>query len=498
MPGVMGRSVPVTSPDRDWSGFGSLPEPHPWMLRARRVHFVGVGGAGMGGIAEVLHTLGFEVSGSDLAESGMTRHLGGIGVRVHGAHRAAHVAHCDVVVRSAAVPEDNVELEEARVRGIPILPRAQMLAELMRFRHGIAVAGTHGKTTTTSLVTSVLAEGGLDPTCVIGGRLNSIGSNARLGVGPYLVAEADESDRSFLRLQPVVAVVTNIDADHMEAYGNDLGQLEEAFVEFLQRLPFYGLAVVCGDDPSIASILPRILRAVRTYGFAPGSAVRAMKLRQTGMRTTFRVSRRGRETLEVSLNLPGRHNVYNALAAIAVATELEVADDAICRALHGFQGIARRLQVHGERLTPRGRVTLVDDYAHHPRELSAVLEAVRAGFPGRRLLAVFQPHRYTRTRALFEDFVGVLADLDALVLLEVYRAGEAELGGADGRALCRALRVRGRVNPVFVESPGEVPALLDDVAREGDVVLTLGAGDVGALPGMLKRHWAAPIRSGEA
>ena len=314
------------------------------------------------------------------------------------------------------------------------------------------------------------------------------------GVGPYLVAEADESDGSFLRLQPMVAVVTNIDADHMEAYGNDFGRLEESFVEFLHRLPFYGLAVVCGDDPSIASILPRILRTVRTYGFAPDASVRGTELRQAGMRMEFRVLRQGREGLDVTLNLPGRHNVYNALAAIAVATEFEIEDDVICRALHGFQGIARRLQVHGDFLAPGGRVTLVDDYAHHPSELNAALEAVRAGFPGRRLLAVFQPHRYTRTRALFEDFVKVLADLDALVLLEVYRAGETELSGADGRALCQAVRVRGRVNPVFVEIPSEVPALLDDVANEGDVVLTLGAGDVGALPGMLRSHWAAPDR----
>lgn len=484
--------VRTTTPDRGMTGIGTMAELHPWMRRVRRVHFVGVGGAGMGGIAEVLFTLGFEVTGSDLAENTMTRHLRDIGVRVHSEHRAANVSGCDVVVRSAAVPDGNVELEEARVRGIPVLPRAQMLAELMRFRHGIAVAGTHGKTTTTSLITSLLAEGGLDPTCVIGGRLNSIGSNARLGAGPYLVAEADESDRSFLRLQPMVAVVTNIDADHMEAYGNDFGRLEEGFEEFLQRLPFYGLAVVCGDDPSVASLIPGIPSAVRTYGFAPGLDVRGTHLRQKGMSTEFRVLRPERPGLDVSLNLPGRHNVQNALAAVAVASEFEIDDDAIRRGLGGFQGIARRLQVHGEFLAPAGPVTLVDDYAHHPRELDATLDAVRAGFPGRRLLGVFQPHRYTRTRALFEDFVETLAALDALILLEVYRAGEAELHGADGRALCQAVRARGRVNPVFAESPRDVPALLDDIARDGDVVLTLGAGDVGSLPGMLHARWATP------
>ena len=479
-------------PVRDIAGFDPIALLHPWMRRVRRVHFVGVGGAGMGGIAEVLRTLGFQVTGSDLGENAMTRHLREIGVRVHTGHSAAHVSGCDVVVRSAAVSDTNVELEEARASGIPVLPRAQMLAELMRFRHGIAVAGTHGKTTTTSLITSLLAEGGLDPTCVIGGRLNSIGSNARLGTGPYLVAEADESDRSFLRLQPMVAVVTNIDTDHLDAYGNEFGRLEEGFEEFLQRLPFYGLAVVCGDDPSIAALLPRIPSAVRTYGFSPGLDVRGTRLRQEGMSTKFRVSRSKRPVLDVSLNLPGRHNVQNALAAIAVASEFGIDDDAIRRGLGEFQGIARRLQVHGDFLAPNGRVTLVDDYAHHPRELDATLDAVRGGFPGRRVLGVFQPHRYTRTRALFEDFVEVLAALDVLILLEVYRAGEAELHGADGRTLCQAVRARERVSPIFAEGPRDVPALLDDIAREGDVVLTLGAGDVGALPGVLRARWAAP------
>ena len=479
----------LRDPDTTWGD--PIPEPHPWMRRARRVHFVGVGGAGMGGIAEVLQTLGFEVSGSDLGENGMTRRLRTLGVTVRIGHRVANLSGCDVVVRSTAVPEDNVELERARARGIPILPRAQMLAELMRFRHGIGVAGTHGKTTTTSLVASLLAEGGFDPACVIGGRLNSIGANARLGTGRYLVAEADESDRSFLRLHPLVAVVTNVDADHMEAYDNDFDRLRRSFLEFLHRLPFYGLAVVCGDDPPLAGLLPEIRATVRTYGLGPEADVRATGLRQDGMRTTFRVLRPGRSGLDLDLALPGRHNVLNALAAITVATELAVDDEAIRRALGGFQGISRRLQVHGDFLAPGGRVTLVDDYAHHPRELSATLDAVRGGFPGRRLLVVFQPHRYSRTRDLFEDFVRVLAGLDLLVLLEVYPAGEARVDGAGGAALCRAVRARGRVDPVFARCPREVPALLRDLAREGDVVLTLGAGDVGSLPPLLRREWGA-------
>ena len=469
-----------------------ISEPHPWMRRARCVHFVGVGGAGMGGIAEVLQTLGFEVSGSDLSENGVTRRLRSLGVTVLIGHRVTNVLRRDVVVRSTAVPEDNVELEAARARGIPIVPRAQMLAELMRFRHGIAVAGTHGKTTTTSLIANLLAEGGLDPTCVVGGRLNSIGANARLGTGRYLVAEADESDRSFLRLQPLVAVITNIDADHMEAYDNDFDRLRRSFVEFLHRLPFYGLAVVCGDDPTLAGLLPEIRTTVRTYGLDPGTDVRATGVRQEGMRTVFRVLRPGRRGLDLDLNLPGRHNVLNALAAITVATEIEIGDEAIRRALGEFQGISRRLQLHGDLIAPRGRITLVDDYAHHPRELSATLDAVRTGFPGRRLLVVFQPHRYTRTRDLFEDFARVLAGVDVLILIEVYSAGEAVIDGAGGAALCRAVRARGRVDPVFAESPGEVPALLRDLGRAGDVVLTLGAGDVGGLPLLLRREWGAP------
>ena len=481
--------APAMTLPRAARGLDPIAERCPWTRRVRRVHFVGIGGAGMGGIAEVLCTLGYEVTGSDLADNAMTRHLQRIGVRTYSEHRAAHVGGCDVVVHSAAVPDANVELETARSLAVPVLPRAQMLAELMRFHCGIAVAGTHGKTTTTSLVTSLLAEGGLDPTCVIGGRLNSIGSNARLGAGPYLVAEADESDRSFLRLQPMVAVVTNIDADHLEAYGNDFGRLVEGFEEFLQRLPFYGLAVVCGDDPSIASLLPRIPSTVRSYGLAPGADVRGIHIRQEGMSTKFRILRAGRRDLDVSLELPGRHNVQNALAAVAVASEFEIDDEAIRRGLGGFQGIGRRLQVHGDLRAPDGEVTLVDDYAHHPRELRAALDAVRAGFPGRRVLGVFQPHRYTRTRALFEDFVEVLATLDALILLEVYRAGEATLEGAGGQSLWWAVRAKGAVHPVFAERPCDVPVLLDDIARDGDVVLTLGAGDIAGLPDLLRARW---------
>ena len=469
-----------------------ISEPHPWMRRARRMHFVGVGGAGMGGIAEVLQTLGFEVSGSDLGENGVTRRLRSLGVTVLIGHRVANVSGSDVVVRSTAVPEDNVELEAARARGVPIVPRAQMLAELMRFRHGIAVAGTHGKTTTTSLIASLLAEGGLDPTCVVGGRLNSIGANARLGTGRYLVAEADESDRSFLGLQPLVAVVTNVDADHMESYDNDFDRLRRSFLEFLHRLPFYGLAVICGDDPPLAGLRPEIRTTVRTYGFGREADVRASGLVQDGMRTAFRVLRPGRRGLDLDLNLPGRHNVLNALAAITVATELEVGDEAIRRALGGFQGISRRLQVHGDFIAPGGRVTLVDDYAHHPRELGATLDAVRTGFPGRRLVVVFQPHRYTRTRDLFEDFVRVLAGLDPLILLEVYPAGEPRIDGAGAAALYRALCARGGGDPVLARGPREVPALLHDLGREDDVVLTLGAGDIGSLPLLLRRQWSAP------
>ncbi|HQU14898.1 MAG: UDP-N-acetylmuramate--L-alanine ligase [Chromatiales bacterium 21-64-14] len=452
------------------------------MGRIQCIHLVGIGGAGMGGIAEVLINLGYQVTGSDLRENAVTRRLTGLGARVVFGHDAAHIEGCDVVVVSTAVGSENPEVMAARARRIPVVPRAEMLAELMRFRYGIAVAGTHGKTTTTSLVATILAEAGLDPTFVIGGRLNSSGSNARLGTGRYLVAEADESDASFLYLQPMMAVVTNIDADHMGTYGGDFQALRHAFLEFLHHLPFYGLAVLCLDDPVVRDLLPEIGRPVMTYGFAQDAYVRAVGFRQEGTRTHFAVQRNGvREWLNVTLNLPGRHNVQNALAAIAVAHELGIDDAHLLRGLQGFQGIGRRFQVYGELDTPRGRVLFVDDYGHHPREIEATLQAIRDSWPQRRLVVAFQPHRYTRTRDLFEDFARVLSGVDVLLLAEVYAAGEVPIPGADGRTLCRAIRARGQVDPVFVERVGELPQVLDGVLTDGDVLLTLGAGDIGAL-----------------
>jgi len=458
------------------------------MGRIRRIHFVGIGGAGMSGIAEVLHNLGFEVRGSDLREGAGVARLRAQGIDVAIGHAPEHVAGADVVVVSTAVGADPPGVRAARARRIPVVPRAEMLAELMRFRYGIAVAGTHGKTTTTSLVASVLAEGGLDPTFVIGGRLNSAGAHARLGGGPYLVAEADESDASFLHLQPMMAVVTNIDMDHMETYGGDFARLRETFLDFLHHLPFYGLAVVCLDDPVIRELLPDIARPVRTYGFHPQADLRATDWRQEGQRSCFTLAD---ETDEVCVNLPGRHNVQNALAAVAVGRELGVDLATAGRALAGFQGIGRRFQIYGEIALGGHRVLLVDDYAHHPRELAATLAAARAGWPERRLVAVFQPHRYSRTRDLFEDFVAVLEEADALVLSEVYPAGETPIAGADGRALARALRLRGRVEPVFAETVDAIPALLARVVAEGDLVLTLGAGDIGTLPARLAREVAS-------
>ncbi len=457
-----------------------------WMRRIRRIHFVGIGGAGMGGIAEVLHTLGFEVSGSDVREGAMTRRLRELGVGVAIGHDPAHVEHADVVVVSSAVSRDNPEVLRARERHIPVVPRAEMLAELMRFRHGIAVAGTHGKTTTTSLIASLLAEGGLDPTFVIGGRLNSTGAHARLGAGQYLVAEADESDASFLYLQPVVAVVTNIDADHMDTYEGDFERLRASFLEFLHHLPFYGLAVLCLDDPVVRSLLPSVSRPVVTYGLDGAAEYRATDIHQQEARCRFRVCMPdGGSPLPITLELAGRHNVLNALAAIAVARELEVSDACIASGLGAFQGIGRRFQLHGDIRIGDRTVRLIDDYGHHPRELAAVLEAIRTGWPQRRLVVAFQPHRYTRTRDLFEDFARVLSEADALVLLEVYSAGETPIPGADGRTLCRAIRARGRVDPVFVEGVADVPGVLPGVVREGDILLTLGAGDIGGLPSTL-------------
>ncbi|KAB7623869.1 UDP-N-acetylmuramate--L-alanine ligase [Alkalilimnicola sp. S0819] len=450
------------------------------MGRVRRVHFVGIGGAGMSGIAEVLLNLGYTVTGSDLKAGPVTRRLESLGARVALGHSGENVRYADAVVISSAVGEDNPEVQAARAARVPIVPRAEMLAELMRFRFGIAVAGTHGKTTTTSLVASLLAEGELDPTFVIGGRLNSAASNARLGQGRYLVAEADESDASFLFLQPMMAVVTNVDADHLDTYGGDFDRLRGTFLEFLHHLPFYGLAVMCGDDPVIREMLPEITRPVRTYGFDEGADLRAVDLRQDGRRTHFRVLGSQGEDFTVDLNLPGRHNVQNALAATAIALELGVGQDAIQRGFTEFQGIGRRFQSYGEIPVPGGgRALLVDDYGHHPIEIAAVLQAVRGGWPERRLVVAFQPHRYSRTRDLFEDFARVLADVDALLLTEVFAAGEPAVVGADGRALAGAIRARGKVNPVFVENVDELIDTLPPLLRDGDIVLTLGAGSIG-------------------
>ncbi len=464
------------------------------MRRINTIHFVGIGGSGMSGIAEVLANLGYTVQGSDLKASDATRRLESLGVKVVLGHQPANVAGADVVVVSSAVDADNPEIQRALEQRVPVVKRAEMLGELMRFRYSIAVAGTHGKTTTTSLVASVLAEGGEDPTFVIGGRLKSADANARLGDGRYLVAEADESDASFMHLQPMIAVVTNVDADHLGTHGGDFEQLKSSFVEFLHNLPFYGLAVLCIDDPVAAGLIPRIARPYLGYGFGADADVRAVKLTRRGARSSFEVIRPGRTApLAVTLNLPGRHNVLNALAAIAVATELEIDDTAIGRALAEFQGIDRRLQTLGEIEAARGRVTLVDDYAHHPTEIAATLEAARQGWPGRRIVLVFQPHRYTRTRDLLDGFARVLSEADALVVAEVYAAGETPIAGADAKTLCRAIRSRGRVEPVMLGSLDELPGALADIVRDGDVVLTMGAGSIGAAAHELPRRLRAAL-----
>jgi UDP-N-acetylmuramate--alanine ligase len=454
--------------------------------KVRQIHFVGIGGAGMSGIAEVLLNLGYRVTGSDLAQNAATRSLAGLGAKVFIGHQARNIDGADAVVVSSAVKADNAEVEAARERRIPLVPRALMLAELMRLKSGIAIAGTHGKTTTTSLVASVLAEGGLDPTFVIGGRLNAAGSNARLGAGDFIVVEADESDASFLHLQPVIAVVTNIDADHMGTYEHDFGRLKQAFVQFLQNLPFYGAAILCVDDPNVRAILPLVSKPVLGYGTAPDAVISAEAIEHLGGRMRFRALRAGAKPLEVTLNLPGRHNVLNALAAIAVAGELGVADGAVQKALAEFRGVGRRFQVYGEvGAEGGGRFTLIDDYGHHPAEMAATLEAARGAFPGRRIVLAFQPHRYSRTRDLFEDFVSVLSTADALLLADVYAAGEAPIVAADGRSLARAVRVAGKVEPVFVEDVATLPAAIRRVARDGDVVLTMGAGSIGNVPAQL-------------
>ena len=449
------------------------------------IHFIGIGGSGMSGIAEVLLNQGYVVSGSDIADNAVTRRLAALGARVVQGHAADNIAGADAVVTSTAVSADNPEVVRARERQIPIVPRAQMLAELMRIKQGVAVAGTHGKTTTTSLIASCLAEGGLDPTFVIGGRLNSAGANARLGTGEFLVAEADESDASFLFLSPVVSVVTNIDADHMDTYGHDFSKLKQAFVDFLNRLPFYGVAVLCADDANVREIIPQVPKQIIRYGLDPNAQVRAENVRADGTRMLFDAVRVNGTTtrIPVELNLPGLHNVRNALAAIAVANEVGVSDDAIVRALGEFKGVGRRFTRHGEIALPSGgSFTLVDDYGHHPVEMAATLEAARGAYPGRRIVLAFQPHRYTRTRDCFEDFVRVLSGADAVVLTEVYAAGEAPIVAADGRALARALRVAGKVEPVFVEDINALPQTLLDTVRDGDVVLGMGAGSIGQLP----------------
>ncbi|HTA66261.1 MAG TPA: UDP-N-acetylmuramate--L-alanine ligase [Xanthomonadaceae bacterium] len=453
-----------------------------------RVHFVGIGGVGMSGIAEVLLTLGYKVSGSDAAESASTRRLASLGASVQRGHTEDNVIGADAVVVSSAIREDNPELLAAREQRIPVVPRAEMLAELMRFRRGIAVAGTHGKTTTTSLIASVLSEGGMDPTFVIGGQLLSAGSNARLGQGKWLAAEADESDGSFLRLNPQIAVVTNIDADHLENYGGDFARVRAAFSEFLHRLPFYGLAVLCVDDPEVAALAARMPRHILGYGFGDEADVRASDVVQEAGRMRFTLHLPEVAPIDVSLNLPGRHNVLNALAAAAIGWELGVSPAAIARALEHFQGIGRRFNQLGELDFGRGKALLVDDYGHHPRELQAVFDAARAGWPQRRLVVAFQPHRYTRTRDLLDEFAHVLSSVDALLLTDVYPAGEMPIIGADSKALARAIRARGRIDPVLVGSARELAGVLPDVLVDGDLLLLLGAGDIGHVAQELAQH----------
>ena len=465
------------------------------LMRAfKRVHFIGIGGAGMSGIAEVMHNLGYQVSGSDLAVTQVTRRLAELDIRIDQGHQAAHVAEVDVVVVSSAIRSDNPELIAARARRLPVVPRAEMLGELMRFRRGIAVAGTHGKTTTTSLIASVLGEAGLDPTFVIGGLLTQAGTHARLGAGEYLVAEADESDGSFLLLHPVMAVVTNIDADHLENFGGSFDRLKQAFDDFIHRMPFYGLAVLCADDAEVRALAARSPRAVRTYGFADDADVRASQVRQDGAQMHFLLHFPDETPLPVCLRLPGRHNVQNACAAAAIALEIGIEAATIVKGLANFGGVGRRFQMHPDLPLSQGSVMFVDDYGHHPRELRAVIEAARGGWPQRRLVLAFQPHRYTRTRDLFDDFAEVLSLADAVLLTEVYAAGEQPIAGADGRALARAVRSRGRVDPVFVAHPRELIQVLPDLLRDGDLLLLQGAGDIGAVAQELEAR--AHLRAG--
>ncbi len=451
--------------------------------KVKQLHFIGIGGSGMSGIAEVLLSLGYQVSGSDLSESASVKRLRTLGANIVIGHAANNIAGADVVVISSAVKADNPEVVAAKAAHVPVVARAMMLAELMRFKQGIAIAGTHGKTTTTSLISHVLDSAGLDPTCVIGGRLNSIGTNARLGKGEYLVAEADESDASFLYLKPIMAVVTNIDQDHMETYAHDFAKLKSAFVEFLEHLPFYGLAVLCADDANLREIMPRLSKPTMTYGFSEGAELRAINVRALGTKMLLSaIQQRDGRVLDVELNLPGMHNVLNALSAIAIAREVGVADENIAKALASFTGVGRRFQRYGDiRIAAGGTYTLIDDYGHHPVEMAATIAAVRGAWPGRRVLLAFQPHRFTRTRDLFEDFVRVLSRVDELVLADVYAAGESPIVAADGRALMRAIRVAGKIEPIFVDTADEIAAAVESRVLDGDVVITMGAGSVGGV-----------------
>jgi len=487
-----------TLPERAPQERRLVPERRDRMRRINTIHFVGIGGSGMSGIAEVLLNLGYQVQGSDARASTVTQRLAGLGAHISIGHAAANIAGADVVVASGAVPRDNPEIAAALARRIPVVARAEMLAELMRFRYSIAVAGTHGKTTTTSLIASILSEGGEDPTYVIGGRLKSGASNARLGAGRYLVAEADESDASFTHLQPLIAIVTNIDNDHLFTHGGDFGLLKQSFLDFLHNLPFYGLAVLCADDQHVGSIVQEVGRPILSYGLSAGADVRALRLSAAGLQTRFEVARAQRPPLAVTLNLPGVHNVRNALAAIAVATELGIDDQAMLRALGGFQGIDRRLQHIGDVLTAVGRVSIIDDYGHHPTEIAATLEAVRQGYPGRRVLLAFQPHRYTRTHDLIDDFGRSLSLADVLCVTEVYAAGEAPIAGADGRAICRAVRSRGQLEPLFVEKVEALGAALKELIRGGDVIVAMGAGNISAVAQALPAQLAALLPPGGA
>ncbi|ASI88994.1 MULTISPECIES: UDP-N-acetylmuramate--L-alanine ligase [Vibrio] len=459
----------------------------PEMRRVKCIHFVGIGGAGMSGIAEVLLNEGYQITGSDLAENAVTERLTQKGATVYIGHQASNIENASVVVVSTAIDPENQELVAAKELRIPVVRRAEMLAELMRFRHGIAVAGTHGKTTTTALVTQIYSEAGMDPTFVNGGLVKSAGTNARLGSSRILIAEADESDASFLHLQPMVSIVTNIEADHMDTYGGDFDTLKQTFIDFLHNLPFYGQAVMCVDDPVVRELIPSVSRQVITYGFSDDADVRIENYRQDGQQGKFTVVRKGRENLEITLNIPGQHNALNAAAAIAVATEDNIADEAIVNAMLGTEGTGRRFEHLGEFETGNGKVMLVDDYGHHPTEVDVTIKAARNGWAEKRLVMIFQPHRYSRTRDLYDDFANVLEQVDVLVMLDVYSAGEAPIAGADGRSLCRTIRTRGKLDPVFVPDVNALPSVLSNLLQEGDLLLTQGAGDIGKVARKLEQ-----------